>query len=85
MAEVNRWQHSRAYILALAAFMGIFMFGYDTVSNFARSVLRADEQGLGGGLIALPSFAKDFGFNGLDPKALADRKGNIVSILQAGW
>ena len=36
MAEVNRWQHSRAYILALAAFMGIFMFGYDTVSGFCQ-------------------------------------------------
>jgi len=36
MAEVNRWQHSRAYILALAAFMGIFMFGYDTVSGLSQ-------------------------------------------------
>ena len=51
----------------------------------ARSGLSTDKQGLGGGLIALPSFAKDFGFIGLSDKALADRKGNIVSILQAGW
>jgi len=53
--------------------MGIFMFGYDT--------------GLGGGLIALPSFAQRFGLAALDPKSqeLADKKGNIVSILQGGW
>jgi hypothetical protein len=47
--------------------------------------IAADGQGLGGGLIALPSFTRDFGFIGLDPKALADKKGNVVSILQAGW
>ena len=53
--------------------MGIFMFGYDT--------------GLGGGLIALPSFAERFGLAALLPKSkeLADAKGNIVSILQGGW
>ena len=45
----------------------------------------ADWQGLGGGLIALPSFLRDFGFVGLEPKPLADKKGNVVSILQAGW
>jgi hypothetical protein len=47
------------------------MFGYDT--------------GLGGGLIALPAFKNDFGFNNLDPQTLADTKGNVVSILQGGW
>lgn len=26
------WQHSRVYILAIAIYFGIFMFGYDTVS-----------------------------------------------------
>lgn len=43
-------------------------------------------QGLGGGLIALPSFAKRFGLDKYDPKSkeLADLKGNIVSILQGG-
>jgi hypothetical protein len=51
--------------------MGIFMFGYDT--------------GLGGGLIALPSFSKRFGLSVLTGKELADAKGNIVSILQGGW
>ncbi|WRT66794.1 uncharacterized protein IL334_003757 [Kwoniella shivajii] len=66
----SRWQHSRAYTLAIAAFMGIFMFGYDT--------------GLGGGLIVLPSFLRDFDMLDLDKKALADRKGNVVSILQGG-
>ena len=39
MAEESIWQHSRAYILAIAAFMGIFMFGYDTVrSRWTRLV-----------------------------------------------
>lgn len=44
-------------------------------------------QGLGGGLIALPSFAARFGLDEYDPdsKELADLKGNIVSILQGGW
>jgi hypothetical protein len=27
------WQHSRAYILAISIYMGIFMFGYDTVGR----------------------------------------------------
>lgn len=31
MAQSDYAQHSRAYVLAVAAFMGIFMFGYDTV------------------------------------------------------
>jgi len=53
--------------------MGIFMFGYDT--------------GLGGGLIALPSFAKRFGLAkyAANSPELANAKGNIVSILQGGW
>jgi hypothetical protein len=44
-------------------------------------------QGLGGGLIALPSFQRRFGLDKYDPKSaeLADLKGNIVSILQGGW
>jgi hypothetical protein len=42
-------------------------------------------QGLGGGLIALPSFAKRFGLDKLEGNALANAKGNIVSILQGGW
>ncbi|WVQ63433.1 uncharacterized protein L199_001586 [Kwoniella botswanensis] len=68
--QTSIWQHSRAYVLALAAFMGIFMFGYDT--------------GLGGGLIVLPSFLRDFDMLDLDAEALANRKGNVVSILQGG-
>jgi hypothetical protein len=44
---MSRTQHSRAYLLAVAAFMGIFMFGYDTVSPMtARAWMRA-----GGGLV----------------------------------
>ncbi|WWD07220.1 hypothetical protein V865_005317 [Kwoniella europaea PYCC6329] len=68
--QTSIWQHSRAYVLALAAFMGIFMFEYDT--------------GLGGGLIVLPSFLRDFDMLDLDAEALANRKGNVVSILQGG-
>lgn len=67
------------------------MFGYDTV-RFCRNrqtqgTFTDDRQGLGGGLIALPSFAKRFGLDQYDPKSkeLADLKGNIVSILQGGW
>ncbi|OCF70909.1 sugar transporter [Kwoniella mangroviensis CBS 8886] len=61
--------HSRAYMLAAVGFMGIFLFGYDT--------------GLGGGVIALPSFAKDFHISGTKTY-VASLQGNIVAILQGG-
>lgn len=47
----------------------IVLFGYDT--------------GLGGGVIAQPAFIRDMGITETG-KALADIKGNIVSILQGG-
>lgn len=62
-------QNSRAFVLALAAYMGIFLFGYDT--------------GLGGGVIKLPGFIHDFNIHGT-PKEVADLSANIVSILQGG-
>ena len=61
--------HSRAYMLALVGFMGIFLFGYDT--------------GLGGGVIALKTFSHDFGITGT-PTQVANLQGNVVSILQGG-
>ncbi|WVQ94086.1 hypothetical protein IAU59_001164 [Kwoniella sp. CBS 9459] len=61
--------HSRAYLLAAVGFMGIFLFGYDT--------------GLGGGVIAIPSFAKDFNITG-SKSHIASLQGNIVAILQGG-
>lgn len=79
--------HSRAYILAAVGFLGrfqdcsspssssdqcigIFLFGYDT--------------GLGGGVINLGSFQKDFGLAGHDSTYKAKLSGNIVAILQGG-
>lgn len=49
--------------------MGIFLFGYDT--------------GLGGGVIKLPGFIKDYGIEG-SATYKANLSANIVSILQAG-
>lgn len=59
--------HSRAYFLAVIGFMGIFLFGYDT--------------GLGGGVLVLPSFARDFGITGTATE-VANLQGNVVAILQ---
>jgi hypothetical protein len=84
----SRWQNSRAYYLAVCAYMGwvisnkiervrngltnsIFIFGYDT--------------GVGGGVIALPSFSRDFGLLSDDKTYVANTQGNVVSILQGGW
>ncbi|WVQ76466.1 hypothetical protein IAR50_006134 [Cryptococcus sp. DSM 104548] len=69
-AAARPWHaHSRSYLLAAVGFLGILLFGYDT--------------GLGGGVIALPSFATSFKIEGsADYKA--DLQGNIVAILQGG-
>lgn len=48
---------------------GIFLFGYDT--------------GIGGGVLVLPTFAKDFGITG-SKEHVADLQGNVVAILQGG-
>ncbi|KAK4684872.1 MFS transporter, SP family, sugar:H+ symporter, partial [Tremellales sp. Uapishka_1] len=61
--------HSRAYMLALIGFLGIFLFGYDT--------------GLGGAVIALPSFIEAYGITG-GAAHVATLQGNVVSILQGG-
>jgi MFS family permease len=67
--KVSFTKNSRAYLLAICAYQGIFIFGYDT--------------GVGGGVIALPSFVRDFGLSG-SPTYVANTQGNVVSILQGG-
>lgn len=69
----GRFQHSRAYMMALIGFMGIFLFGYDT--------------GLGGGVLALKTFQREFGLakaDGTPVDNLRTLQGNVVSILQGG-
>ncbi len=56
-------------MLAVIGFMGIFLFGYDT--------------GLGGGVLVLPSFARDFSITGTATE-VANLQGNVVAILQVG-
>jgi hypothetical protein len=41
------------------------------------------EQGLGGGVIALKTYADDFGIHGTKTE-IATLQGNVVSILQGG-
>jgi sugar porter (SP) family MFS transporter len=62
-------QNSRAYLMAVIAYLGIVLFGYDT--------------GLGGGVLKLPSFIRDFGIHG-NALYVANLSANIVSILQGG-
>jgi hypothetical protein len=53
--------------MAVIAYLGIVLFGYDT--------------GLGGGVLKLPSFIRDFKITG-SPTYIANLSANIVSILQ---
>ncbi len=55
--------------MAVIAYLGIVLFGYDT--------------GLGGGVLKLPSFIRDFKITGNDTE-VANLSANIVSILQGG-
>ncbi|KAN0066178.1 hypothetical protein ACQY0O_000272 [Thecaphora frezii] len=61
--------HWRIYLLTLSACMAGLLFGYDT--------------GLMSGILDMPAFQDDFGLKG-KPVELANLKGNIVSVLQAG-
>lgn len=86
--EGRPWHaHSRAYALALVGFLGIFLFGYDTVRRFIIHTISLKlvlmEQGLGGGVIALKTFSESFGIHGTKEE-IAVLQGNIVSILQGG-
>ena len=56
-------------MLAIAAYFGIVLFGYDT--------------GLGGGVVSQQPFLDDMKIHG-SAKHIADIKANIVSILQGG-
>jgi sugar porter (SP) family MFS transporter len=72
-AKRGFFAHSRAYMMALIGFMGIFLFGYDT--------------GLGGGVLALKTFQREFGLanpDGTPVSNLRTLQGNVVSILQGG-
>ncbi|CAK9784201.1 sugar transporter [Cutaneotrichosporon oleaginosum] len=65
--------HSRAYMMALIGFMGIFLFGYDT--------------GLGSATMSLKSFQRDYGLvkpDGSPVDNIRTLQGNVVSILQGG-
>ncbi|KAK6076458.1 hypothetical protein SCUP234_07192 [Seiridium cupressi] len=59
----------RVYLLAGSACFGAMSFGWDS--------------GVIGGVIEMPSFQSDYGLTG-DKLAIANLKGNIVSVLQAG-
>lgn len=59
------------------SFMAFFLLRIDSI------VLFGYDTGLGGGVIAQPAFIRDMGITETG-KALADIKGNIVSILQGG-
>jgi hypothetical protein len=41
-------------------------------------------QGLGGGVLVLPTFASEFNITG-SATHVANLQGNVVSILQGGW
>ncbi|GMK57703.1 hypothetical protein CspeluHIS016_0405370 [Cutaneotrichosporon spelunceum] len=72
-ANAGFFKNSRAYVMAIIGFMGIFLFGYDA--------------GLGGGVLALPTFQKEFGLvdaSGKPVPNLSTLQGNVVSILQGG-
>jgi hypothetical protein len=74
----------------------IFIFGYDTVRReltlcaHSHSLMKKERwtdshsQGLGGGVLVLPTFASEFGITGTATE-VANLQGNVVSILQGGW
>lgn len=63
-------QNSRVYLIALTAYIGIFLFGYDT--------------GVAGGIIGLPNFMDSFGYSHKSTHEIADIQSWVVSILMLG-
>ncbi|KAL4787283.1 general substrate transporter [Aspergillus varians] len=67
-------KNSRVYMLSVVAYMGSFLFGYDT--------------GVMGSVMALDSFKKDFnmpmGGTGFESSKAAEIESNVVALLTAG-
>ncbi|KIJ37450.1 hypothetical protein M422DRAFT_781797 [Sphaerobolus stellatus SS14] len=63
-------QNSRVYLLTLVAYLGAFIFGYDT--------------GVAGGVLQMEGFRHDFGLLNLPPQKLTNITAHVVSILQGG-
>ncbi|CED83916.1 sugar transporter [Phaffia rhodozyma] len=68
--EDSRTQNSRVYLVALIAYMGIFLFGYDS--------------GVAGGVISLTSFQRDFNYINDTAVQKASKGSNVVALLQVG-
>ncbi|KAL7412364.1 putative high-affinity glucose transporter of the major facilitator superfamily [Mrakia frigida] len=75
----SRFQNSRVYLLTIIAYLGIFLFGYDT--------------GVAGGIVSTAPFQRDFKYSAafypdLNDKQLAKKQAdiasNVVSLLQVG-
>ncbi|KZP08180.1 general substrate transporter [Athelia psychrophila] len=70
----GRFKNIRVYWLAVIAYWGIILFGYDT--------------GIAGGVVSQAYFQSHFGLIGANGKAnaklVADVSSNVVSVLQAG-
>ncbi|KAF8592722.1 hypothetical protein K439DRAFT_32125 [Ramaria rubella] len=63
-------QNSRVYLLTLVAYLGAFIFGYDT--------------GVAGGVLQMKGFQQDFGLAIMSPSDLTSVTAHVVSILQGG-
>ncbi|KAF8530913.1 putative high-affinity glucose transporter of the major facilitator superfamily [Gautieria morchelliformis] len=62
--------NSRVYLLTLVAYLGAFIFGYDT--------------GVAGGVLQMRGFQRDFGLSGQTPSEVTAVTSHVVSILQGG-
>lgn len=60
------------------------MHSYSPKLYTERRYTDSHSQGLGGGVLVLPTFASEFGITGTATE-VANLQGNVVSILQGGW